>query len=132
MPMSVPQKGLSTRRTFFLIDWFASLVIWSLIILIAVIDIALHIYQFIYFGIKKIPKVPRNKYVVIRRHLLRGLNFAQKMGCAYCEYTNGVILWAKAVANQTEIYSCAIKHSHKLPGQEYQEDFYEQAEYAKE
>lgn len=32
----------------------------------------------------------------------------------------------KALANQTETYSCAIKYSHGYPGLEYQENFYAQ------
>jgi hypothetical protein len=54
---------------------------------------------------------------------LKRLNFRQKISCAYCAYGNAVSSWVKAVMNQTETYSCAIKHSTERKGLEYQKDF---------
>ena len=55
---------------------------------------------------------------------LKKLSFLQKINCVYCEYANGILAFAKAVGNQTEIYSCAIKHRHALKGHEYEKKFY--------
>ena len=40
-----------------------------------------------------------------------------------------MIAWVKAVINQTEIYSCAIKHKKPVKGQDHQNDFYEYEKY---
>ncbi|HYD34849.1 MAG TPA: hypothetical protein VD999_02170 [Vitreimonas sp.] len=103
----------------------SGLSIYGMVIPIAFLDLCLYFYQEIYFTLNGIPKIPRSRYVVIQRHRLGKLTLRQKIGCAYCEYGNGVFAWAKAVGNQTEIYSCAIKYSHDYPGQEYQKQFYD-------
>lgn len=107
----------------------AALAINSMFLLVLLIDVATWIYQEVYFSILKIPKIKRSRFVVISRHKLPGLSVVQKWSCWYCEYTNCVLSWAKAVANQTEIYSCAVKYSHPLPGTEYQAKFFEQKEF---
>jgi hypothetical protein len=96
-----------------------------------VADLIVWLYQEIYFGVADIPKIRRSKYVMVTRHKLKNLSLVQRWSCGYCEYVNGVIAWMKAVANQTEIYSCAIKYSHSYPGQEYQSQFFEQEVFEK-
>jgi hypothetical protein len=132
MKMLVPQKGLKANfnKNIFL-RIIANATITSMIFFVVIADIVAWIYQEIYFGIAEIPKVPRRDFVVMTRHKLPGLTPIQRWSCWYCEYVNSVVAWIKALANQTEIYSCAIKYSHKHPGQEYQEKFYEQEEIGK-
>ena len=131
MNLLVPQKHLHPKlKINFLLGIVASFTITFMFFFFVLADVVIWLYQAIYFSINEIPKIKRSTYVIIKRHRLEKLNWAQKWSCAYCEYANGIILWLKAVANQTEIYSCAIKHTHRLPGQEYRADFYEQSEFA--
>jgi hypothetical protein len=93
------------------------------------LDISLSIYQEIYFRAFEIPRVPRGDYIVMDRSKLNGLGWLQKLNCVYCEYANGLVNWARAVAGQTEIYSCAIKHATPAKGQDHQKEFYEYSEF---
>jgi hypothetical protein len=127
MKMLVPQEDLPpVRKKFFLLKLFANITITSMVLLVMVADAVVWLYQEIYFSVAEIPKVKRSKYVIVTRYKLKNLTLIQKWCCGYCEYVNGVIAWVKAIANQTEIYSCAIKYSHHYPGQEYQSKFYDQ------
>ena len=131
--MLVPQKDLPSRHgPSFPFRILATITITSMLPFFLAADFLIWFYQTIYFGINKIPKMKRSTYVVLERYKLGRLTVIQKWSCGYCEYANGIILWLKAVANQTEIYSCAIKYSHPLPGQEYQAKFYDQETFADE
>lgn len=135
MAVLIPKKGVSIYpgSIFYLpLQSFSFLVINSMIFLVVVVDLATWLYQEIYFTINDIPKIKRSQYVIMTRHKLKGLNASQKWSCWYCEYVNSVVAWVKAVTNQTEIYSCGIKYSHHFPGQQYQEDFYEQEQFAEQ
>ena len=122
----IPQKdkkiGLPQNPILMLL---AATAIYSMIIPTAIIDLSTVIYQEIYFGIMNIPKIKRSEYLVFDRQKLAQLTAMQKLGCVYCSYVNGILAWCKAVANQTETYSCAIKHLATKEGQEHQQDFYE-------
>ena len=126
----VPQRGKVLFKLNLFTSPFAALAIYSMIVPIMIIDAWTQIYQIVYFGLRGIPMIQRRDYLMMDRFQLRGLNVAQKVNCFYCEYANGVIAWLKAVANQTEIYSCAIKHSVQPMGHEHQEDFYNYDEFA--
>jgi len=102
-----------------------TLSIYFMIVPIGFLDFCIWFYQFLYFGSRKIPKIKRSDFVVMDRGKLKRLNFIEKVDCVYCEYVNGVLAFAKAVAAQTEIYSCAIKHKFSAPGQDHQNEFYE-------
>jgi len=78
----------------------------------------------IYFTTMEIPKISKKQFVVMERWDLSKLTFWQKINCVYCEYANGILAFAKAVGNQTEIYSCAIKHRHALKQRKHEKDFY--------
>ena len=131
MKMLVPQKELvEPSKRIFPLRIIAYLTINSMIFFVLWVDLVTWLYQLIYFTLADIPKIRRAEYVIITRHKLPKLTPIQRWSCGYCEYVNGVIAWMKAVANQTEIYSCAIKYTHETPGQEYQEKFYEPAEFA--
>ncbi len=103
----------------------AGTVIWAMIVPTVLLHACLWLYQEIYFSIYEIPKIQFREYLVMDRNKLTKLRFGQKLSCAFCAYTNGVAAWFKAVSNQTEVYSCAIKHSVFRKGQEYQKDFLE-------
>ncbi|CAN5190072.1 hypothetical protein BH09PAT1_BH09PAT1_8530 [soil metagenome] len=123
----IPQADLPPRPTTSLpLQVISMFTITSMLVFLILADVLIHIYQAIYFRINAIPQIKRNNYVKMGRYKLAKLTLMQKWSCAYCEYANGIILWLKAVANQTEIYSCAIKYSYPLPGQDYQTHFYEQ------
>jgi hypothetical protein len=109
----------------------ATLSIHSMLFLFLLADVMTWAYQAVYFSIMQIPKIPRHKFIQMNRHKTPGLSIIQRWSCWYCEYVNGVISWMKEVANQTELYSCAIKYEHKFPGQEYQEEFYSPDELAR-
>ncbi|MBN1331961.1 hypothetical protein JW978_03690 [Candidatus Dojkabacteria bacterium] len=122
----IPQKNKTIRLPRNpLLTVFAAIAIYSMIIPTVFVDITAQIYQVVYFSIMHIPKIKRSDYLVFDRQRISTLNPMQKLGCIYCSYVNGILAWAKALANQTEIYSCAIKHSTKREGQEHQEEYYE-------
>lgn len=117
------EEGKSVNPHFLLIP-LAQISIYLMIIPTLMIDLTFTLYQSIYFSIMKIPKIKKSEYISIDRWDLNKLNLWQKINCLYCEYTNGILAFAKAVGNQTEIYSCAIKHQHALKGHEYEKKFY--------
>lgn len=125
----VPQKGEKVAFISFLLIPLAMLVIYSVVIPIVVLDIWVQVYNTVYFRIMKIPRIDRKEYIIIDRYELKQLTFSQLINCIYCGYVNGVLSWMKAVANQTEIYSCAIKHKRKRSGQEHHDNFYEFEDY---
>jgi len=87
------------------------------------LDLLGELYHQICFPIYKIAKVKRSAYIqIIDRNKLQYLNPLEKLGCMYCGYANGVLLYLKEIAGRTEKYWCGIKHRDK-PGfkeQEYQ------------
>lgn len=99
------------------------------IIPLVLVDIFMWQFQNIYFRIFDIPLLERKKYVILDRYKLGKLTFWQKFNCFYCEYANGIVAYAKAVVNQMELYSCAIKHEHHPLGQNHQNDFFEREKF---
>lgn len=98
--------------------------IYFMIIPIVILDISISLYQMIYFTAMEIPKISKKQFVVMERWNLPKLTLLQKINCVYCEYANGILAYAKAVGNQTEIYSCAIKHRHALKRDKHEKDYY--------
>jgi len=129
MKLLVIEKGKKLKKKNLLFKLIGMLMIWSAIGPIFLADIYATIYQEIYFTIQGIPKIKRSNYVKLDRWELSKLSIGQKLSCIYCSYANGIIAWIKAIINQTETYSCAIKHQYKMPGQEHQADFAEYKEY---
>jgi hypothetical protein len=107
----------------------AAISIYSMIIPVLILDLFIFQYQNLYFRFYKIPRINREDHVVVDRHKLSKLNIFQKLNCIYCGYVNGVFSYAKAIGNQTEIYSCAVKHNVKKEGQEHQSRFYDFKDY---
>ena len=89
-------------------------VIYSLIVPIAMLDLFMTVYQNICFRVYGIPLIKRGDYVVMDRKYLEYLNIIQKVNCIYCEYSNGVIAYAREVASRTEQFWCPIKHAKKV------------------
>lgn len=126
---TVPGPGVPNASANFIYDFIAAISCYSCIFPIVAIDIFIWQFQNIYFRTFDIPLIQRKKYVIVDRYTLGKLTFFQKFNCAYCEYSNGVIAYAKAVLNQMELYSCAIKHAHHPLGQEHQKEFYEREKF---
>ena len=91
-------------------------VIYSMIVPIFLLDVAVMAYQAICFPAYGIPKVSRRDYLVFDRNHLAYLNALEKINCAYCSYANGAIAFMREVASRTEIYWCPIKHARRVLG----------------
>ena len=90
--------------------------IWAPLFSILVLDVFLEIYHHICFPLYGITQVKRYEFIQIRdRNKLRYLNRFEKIGCMYCGYVNGFLLYAKEIAGRTEKYWCGIMHE-KKPG----------------
>jgi len=101
---------------------FSSPFIWLPLIAVLFLDIMVTIYQAICFPIYGIEKVKRSTYILVRdRNRLAYLDPMEKIGCMYCGYVNGFLLYAKEIAGRTEKYWCGIMHANK-PGFKVQDD----------
>jgi hypothetical protein len=115
------QREIKTRLSRYIRDAnplivLTAPVIYSLIVPVALLDLAVMLYQAICFPVYRIPKVRRRDYLVFDRHHLAYLNILEKINCAYCSYANGVIAFAREVASRTEVYWCPIKHARRVLG----------------
>ena len=84
--------------------------VWAVLIPLIFADIILEIYHRICFPLYSIPYVKRSNYIRIDRHKLEYLNWAEKIGCAYCGYANGWLHYATIISAETEQYWCGIRH----------------------
>lgn len=85
--------------------------IWLPLIGILVLDLLVTIYQEICFPIYGLEKVKRSEHILIMdRTKLAYLDPLEKLGCMYCGYANGFLLYAKEIAGRTEKYWCGIMH----------------------
>ena len=75
--------------------------IYGVIVPIALLDLAVAVYQAVCFPIYGIAKVKRRDYIVFDRHRLAYLNAIEKMNCAYCSYANGLFAYVSEVASGT-------------------------------
>ena len=91
-------------------DMVSQPIIWSVLLFVVVADITTEIYHRTCFPLYGIPYIKRSDYIRIDRHKLKYLTFLEKIGCAYCGYTNGWLHYASAIAAETERYWCHIKH----------------------
>ncbi|MFZ2310143.1 MAG: hypothetical protein WAW11_01205 [Patescibacteria group bacterium] len=88
--------------------------IWLPLPFLIIFDLTCSLYQLICFPIYKIKFVKRSEYILIMdRNKLAYLNTIEKIGCMYCGYTNGVLLYLKEVAGLTEKYWCGVMHEDK-------------------
>ena len=113
------QRGHKRRIHFFKTPWPTLLtlpLIYGRVIPMALMDLAVSVYQLGCFAAWGIERVKRRDYVVIDRHRLSYLNPVQKLNCVYCGYGNGVIAYAREITARTEQYWCPIKHALKVKG----------------
>ena len=95
---------------------FSTPFIWLPLIAIIFLNILVEIYHQICFPLYGLKKVKRSEYVqVLDRNRLQYLNPFEKIGCMYCGYANGSLLYFKEIAGRTEKYWCGIMHQDK-PG----------------
>ena len=92
-------------------------VVYSLLVPLSLLDLAVTLYQQICFRLYGIPLVRRSDYLIIDRHLLPYLNVIEKLHCVYCGYANGIIEYCREIAARTEQYWCPIKHAKRPPDQ---------------
>jgi hypothetical protein len=90
--------------------WLAGPFILGMIIPITFFDICMEIYHRITFPLYGIPTVKRSSYIRLNRVKLSYLNPMDKMWCAYCQYTNGLMAYGVKIGSETEKYWCAIKN----------------------
>jgi hypothetical protein len=113
------QRSHKRRIDLFRTPWPTLLtmpLIYGMIIPMALMDLAVSVYQLGCFTAWGIERVRRRDYVVIDRHRLAYLNPIQKLNCVYCGYGNGVIAYAREITARTEQYWCPIKHALKVKG----------------
>jgi hypothetical protein len=120
----VVQKDKKIRLRALPVELIGAAMIYSMIVPLVFLDAWTTVYQWAYFGLKGIPKVNRHEYIILDRLNLRKLSWLQRVNCAYCDYANGLMAWAEAVTNTTEIYSCAIKHSSPRFSRPHEKGFY--------
>lgn len=90
--------------------------IWLPLLALLLLDLMVSVYHLICFPLYGLEKVKRSAYIqVMDRPRLQYLNGFEKLGCMYCGYANGFLLYAKEIAGRTEKYWCGIMHQDK-PG----------------
>lgn len=89
-------------------------VIYAMVVPIALLDLAITIYQTICFRAYGIAPVRRSGYIVIDRHRLAYLNAIEKLNCVYCGYANGVFAYVREITARTEQYWCPIRHARRV------------------
>ncbi|HIJ89397.1 MAG: hypothetical protein OEV89_00880 [Desulfobulbaceae bacterium] len=88
--------------------------IWFMLIPALFLDLSVTSFQAVCFRVYNIPRVKRQRYIVIDRQALAYLNGIEKLNCVYCGYFNGLIAYVQEVAARTEQYWCPIKHARRL------------------
>ncbi|OGQ99245.1 MAG: hypothetical protein A2505_05885 [Deltaproteobacteria bacterium RIFOXYD12_FULL_55_16] len=88
--------------------------IWLILIPALLLDLTVTVFQAVCFRVYGIPRVKRQRYIVIDHQALAYLNFIEKLNCLYCGYFNGLIAYVQEVAARTEQYWCPIKHARRL------------------
>lgn len=59
---------------------------YAMIVPIALLDVSICLFPWIYFPARGIARVRRGSHIVIDRHRLSYLNGIQKLNCLYCGY----------------------------------------------
>ncbi len=97
-----------------LLTILTGVVIWSVLLPVALLDLMMSFYQFACFPIYGIPRVIRGDYLLFDRHRLSYLNAVEKLNCEYCAYANGILAYAAEIAGRTEQYFCPIRHALRI------------------
>ena len=87
--------------------------IYALLGPLLLFDLAITLYQQVCFRLYRIPRVPRDDFIVIDRASLAYLNLIEKLNCLYCGYANGLFAYAREIGARTEQYWCPIKHARR-------------------
>jgi len=114
---------LSWFRDIPLLHLLTSPLIYAMVVPAILFDMLLFLYQKIIFGIYKFEFVKRSDYIIFDRQYLGYLNVIEKISCMYCSYFNGLMHYASAIVNRTELYFYPIKHAKKIA---YQHDYYDE------
>lgn len=88
--------------------------IWVILIPALFLDLTVTIFQAVCFRVYGIPRVKRQRYIVIDHQSLAYLNLIEKFNCVYCGYFNGLIAYVREVAARTEQYWCPVKHARRI------------------
>lgn len=89
-------------------------VIYSMIVPLLLLDIAVTIYQFLCFPMYRIQRVKRGDFMAFDRRHLAYLNIIEKAHCTYCSYANGLAAYVKEIIARTEQFWCPIRHARRL------------------
>jgi hypothetical protein len=89
-------------------------VIYSLFVVLVLLDVSVSFYQMVCFPLYRIPKVRRCDFFVYDRRHLAYLNILEKINCLYCSYGNGLLSYVKEIVARTEQYWCPIKHASRV------------------
>jgi len=105
------------RKTFwkkFIGNLISLPIIWLPFPAFLLLDILFEFYHHTCFPIYGIPKAKRSEYIqIFDRNKLSYLRWYEKLGCMYCGYANGLLLYLKEIASRTEKYWCGIMHKNK-------------------
>jgi len=94
--------------------FFSGPLIWLPLPAIILLDILISLYQAICFPVYGIKKLKRSTYILILdRNKLKYLTPFEKIGCMYCGYANGSLVYFKEIAGLTEKYWCGVMHENK-------------------
>jgi len=88
--------------------------IYPVIVPLVLLDLSVTLYQWVCFPLYRIPRVQRSRYFVFDRTHLAYLNLLEKINCAFCSYSNGLVAYVREVLGLTEQYWCPIKHARKV------------------
>ena len=89
-------------------------VIYGLIVPLALLDLALTVFQQVCFRAWGIARVRRGAFFVFDRRRLGYLNVIEKLNCDYCAYANGLLAYAREIAGRTEQYWCPVRHAARV------------------
>ena len=89
-------------------------IIYSMIVPLILLDVAVTLYQWLCFPLYRIELVRRRDYMTFDRRYLAYLNLIEKFHCTYCSYANGLIAYIREIIARTEQYWCPIRHARKL------------------
>jgi hypothetical protein len=109
-------KNNRTRFSFLKI-WLSVILTWLPFPFLLIFDfLIIEPYHQICFRLNGMELVNRSDYIQVwDRTKLKYLKWYEKLGCAYCGYANGLMFYAKVIANRTEKHWCGIMHQDK-PG----------------
>lgn len=84
--------------------------IYAVLFPVMLFDIILEIYHRVCFPLYGLEYIKRSDYIRLDRWKLPYIPWYERINCLYCEYVNGFLGYAVAVAGRTELFWCGIKH----------------------